>query len=141
MALTAVVNDALIEGTIRYLRKLEGRHGDLGFAMLQRNAGGNEGWELTIAAPWLDRVSKLTATGEIIRDLREELGADAPKFRGALVRGMHSPVVRTLAPQFSVMQLGTAYAIINSLELTYLDIDEAVLLLSRPELIDIPVAA
>ena len=141
MALTAVVNDVVIEGTIRYLRKLEARHGERGFAMLQRNAGTDEGWDLTIAAPWLDRISKLTATGEIIRDLREELGAGASMFRGALVRSMHSSVVRTLAPRFSVKQIGTAYAIVNSLELTYLDIDEAVLLLSRPELIDVPVAA
>ncbi len=141
MALTAVVNDAVIEGTIRYLRKLESKQGELGFAMLQRNAGSNEGWDLTIAAPWLDRVSKLTATGQIIRDLKDELGANAHLFRGALVRGMHSSVVRTLAPQFCISQLGTAYAIVNSLELTYLDIDEAVLLLSRPELINIPIAA
>lgn len=132
--------DPLFELVIGVLREVEKKEGELAFAMLHRSLSAPRQWSLTVAAPSIDQRSRLTVTGEILDMLRHRLGSANERLGRVFVRSTHDSIVQTLAPLLSVTQLGTAYQV-DPLELSLFDIDEAVYLVSRPELVSFALSA
>ena len=134
MALSAVVVDPFVETVIDMLRDLKARHGELAFAMVHRSLSSPSVWSLTIAAPWIDRGSRLETTREVRGMLALRLGSMRGQLGSVFVHSTKDAIIQTLAPLMNVAELGTTYEY-RSLELSFFDIDEAYCLLSRPELL------
>lgn len=134
MASTVLVSGPFERGVVDALRALEEKHGDLAFAMLHRTLSSPGVWSLTLAAPWIDRGSRLATTREVRALLTANLGSTRGRLGSVLVQSTKDSIIQTLAPLMTVAELGTAYEY-RTLELSFFDIDEAICLLSRPELL------
>lgn len=103
--------------------------------MLTPSFPNKRGWDLQVAASWLDTMPSTRQASILLRaDVEPRLAPNPGRLEFIRVRNTQSLMVQALVPVFHVEDLGTAYTY-TSLEQTMYDLDEVIVLVARPALI------
>jgi len=108
-----------IETTVSDVQKvlelLQAQHGKFALAMLySRDEPSETGWNLIVAAPWADRLSKADATGIVVDALSVHLGMENKRaISRVTVLPVREDFVREMTSFFQVASPGAAHPVHN----------------------------